>query len=206
MLFDCAIQGLFLPRWTIAIQNEFVNYWGDVTFDVNKSDRRKRKEAKLPPPPDHIEGANRRLSCFRAAVGVEWEIIGFNDQDILDRVPSGVDANDIPHGAACLVILDSLSEETTLDKIFLVSNNLKHLSVKECKALGIEVLAPGRFLDVLMEASPLKVEFALKKSVADLKNFSKEDLLRVLTFHNAHKTAQRLAKTWRLRLDKGPVR
>lgn len=196
MLFDCASQGLFLPRWTQTIQDEFVDNWGDLVFNVENSDRRTRKKAKLPPPANHVAGAQRRLSCFRGAVGVEWEIVGYGDQDILDRVPKKVDRTDIPHVSACLVLLDSLSEETTPSKIFLVSNNLKDLSVRECKSLGIEVIPPGRFLDNLMAAAPSRVESALKKSIADLKGFSEKDLLGVLKVHKATKTALQLSKEW----------
>jgi len=207
VLFDCAGQGLFLPRWTRTIEDEFVSNWGDVVFGVSSADKKARKEAGGTPPPDHIAGAKKRLSCFRGAVGLEWEIIGYDEADILARVPSGVDKSDIPHVAACLVLLDSLSEENSPFKIFLVSKNLKDLSVKKTKALGVEVLTPGKFLDRLMEVAPSRVEAALDRTMSDLRDYGKAELLRGLQVHKAHKTAKHFAKAWgiQLSMEKGPT-
>lgn len=202
VLFDCAGGGLFLPRWTREIENEFVDNWGDVIFDVQKSARATRKAAKLSPPPEHVAAAQKRLNAFRGAVGIEWEVVGYDDPDVILRVPDNVDSGDVHLVGACLILLDSLSEERGTHRIFLVSNNLKHLSVRALKPLGIEVLKPGKFIDLLCKVEPIRMEIALRKTVSDLNGYSEEQLLSSLSLHGASETARHFSKSWNVKVTK----
>ena len=194
ILFDCAGLGMYFPRWTQAIENEFVNNWGEVCSHVSKINRRARKRANLPPQQEHVALARHRLSRFRSAVGREWEVVGYDDDDVVRRVPVDVDETDIPHVAACIVLLDALSEEAGSSKVFLISNNVKDLAVQGCALIGVEVLTPGQFLDALLSADPLRTERALKQSLIDLKHFNFDNLIDVLKTHKARKAAGYMAK------------
>ncbi len=192
---------MFLPRWTRKIEDEFVDNWGDVIFSVQKSVRSARKAANLSPPPEHVAYAQKRLNAYRGAVGVEWEVVGYDDPDVIKRVPASVHAGDIHIAAACLVLQDSLSEEPGCNKVFLVSKNLKHLPVKSLKALGIEVSKPGRFIDLLYRMNPVLMERVLRKTVTDLNGYSEEKLLGALTIHGASETARHFSKEWGVELS-----
>jgi hypothetical protein len=201
VLFDCAGQGLFFPRWTLEIEKEFVDNWGDVIFSVQKSTRATRKATKLSPPPEHVAAAQKRLKAFRGAVGIDWEIVGYDDPDVILQVPARVDSGDVHLVAACLVLRDSLSEEPGEHRIFLISKNLKHLPVNALKPLGIEVLKPGKFIDSLWKAEPNRMEKALRQTVSDLINYSEEQLLSSLAFHGASETARHFSNLWNVKIS-----
>ena len=196
VLFDCAGAGLFLPRWTRKIEDEFTDNFGDVVFKVPKNERAARKAAKESPPSAHVKLAKKRLNAYRGAVGLEWEVVGYGDPDVISRVPAGVDPDDAHLVAACLVLRDSLSEEFEETRVFLVSRNLKHLSVKRVESLDVEVLKPGKFIDLLCNEQPARMEAALRKTVSDLNGYTKEKLLASLKVHGASETAKRFSKTW----------
>lgn len=201
VLFDCAGHGLFFPRWTLEIEKEFVDNWGDVIYSVQKSTRATRKATKFSPPPEHVAAAHKRLKAFRRAVGIEWEIVGYDDPDMILRVPDSVDSGDAHLVAACLILCDSLSEEAGEHRVFLVSKNLKHLSVNALKPLGVEVLKPGKFIDLLWKAEPDRMESALRKTVSDLTSYSEEQLLSSLSFHGASETARHFSRLWNVKIS-----
>ena len=201
MLFDCAAHGMFLPRWTKKIEEEFVENWGDVVFNVQLRAKKERKAAKISPLAAHVEGAQKRLARYRAAVGVtEWEIFGYDEQDVIDRVPKCVDTGDIHLAAAGLIQLDALSEEPGEHRVFVLSANLKHLSVTALKTLGIEVVKPGKFIDLLCKARPSLLEQSLRKTVSDLNDYSQEKLLLSLSVHGAAETVKYFSREWAIRI------
>jgi hypothetical protein len=206
VLFDCAGQGMFLPRWTCKIEEEFLENWGDVVFNVQPSIRKKRKAEKRPPPREYLAGAQKRMAAFRAATGgFEWEILGYDDQDVIARVPESVDDGDVHLVAACLIQLDSLSEEPGEHRLFLLSNNLKHLSIQTLKMLGIEVLMPGKFIDLLCMMDPVRLEKSFNITISDLKNYSKVQLLSALSVHGATETVKNFSNKWALNISGGSL-
>ncbi len=201
VLFDCACKGLYLPRWTKKIEDEFVQNWGDVVTSTDKDARATRKASGIPPSQKHVAGARNRLSKYRAAVGgFDWEIVGYDDQDVIDRVPKEVNAGDVHLAAACLVMSDALFEEPVPHRVLLISSNIKHLAVPALGTLGVEVLRPGAFVDLLYQAQPSLVEESLCKTVDDLKDYSREELLSNLALHKADKTVAFLANKWRVKV------
>jgi hypothetical protein len=113
--------------------------------------------------------ARKRLSAFRNAVGVEWEILGHDEILIRDQVPAKVDKGDVHVVAAAIQLKSVLAAEgSPSDKVVIVSSNLKHLAVKETARLGIDVIHPGAFIDQLFASDCERVKVALTKSLKDL--------------------------------------
>lgn len=196
LLFDCALAGLYCPRWTQAIEAEFIQHFGKVVLTKGKQAR--RKVAAAAPNLAHIAKARRRLNCFRSSVGPEHEVLLYDRQEYLAKVPKAVDAGDI-HVASAALVLRSLSDGEGLpDKIFIISNNLAHLATQDMAALGIAVVSPGAFIDELNNAAPDRVEQALLKTVNDLTTpaFTKSDLLDLLGAHGAKATAKHWSQRW----------
>jgi hypothetical protein len=193
VLFDLHGAGLYFPRWTADIESEFLDHWAEVVLAKSKADRKAMRTAST--NPDHLQLATRRLKCFRAAVGVEYEVFGHHRQSVADRVPEKVDKGDKHLIAAALVLRDYFG---SADRIYLVSNNTKHLAVKEVAALGIEVVKPGKFVDSLFVVAPDRVAVALERTINDLKNppYTKTQLLDALELHGASKVVSHFAKVW----------
>jgi hypothetical protein len=196
MLFDLHLAGLFSPRWTEKIEAEFIRNFGPVVFGKNKAER--RAFASKTPDPRHVRAAQRRLECFRSAVGPEYELLLYDQPSYIARVPPTVDSGDVHIVSAALVALDYAQEFEQDDKVFIVSSNLKHLAVNDLKALGITVVSPGTFIDLLYAAEPGRVEQALLKSISDLSSpaITKEHLLTFLRCHKAMKAAAGFSKRW----------
>lgn len=97
----------------------------------------------------------------------------------------------MPIVSAALVALDYTQQFGQEDKVYIVSSNLKHLAVDDVKALGINVVSPGEFIDLLFAAEPGRVEQALLKSLSDLSSpsITRKDLLEILKGHKAAETA-----------------
>ena len=53
------VNRCFFLRWTHAIEQEFISNWADVSLKSNKGQRRARKVANLPVPPEHVAGFGR---------------------------------------------------------------------------------------------------------------------------------------------------
>ena len=88
------------------------------------------------------------------------------------------------------------------DRVFLVSSNVKHLAAKDMAGLGIEVIRPGAFIDLVFKAAQDRVAAALEQTVSDLINppYTKGDLLGSLNLHGAKATVKHFGKAWSARL------
>ena len=204
MLFDLFLEGMYHPRWTKAIEAEFTKNFGAVVLAKEKAKR--RAIAAAAPDPAHIAKATRRLGCFRSAAGPEYEVLLYDRPEYQSKVPTSVNKGDT-HVACAALVLHSLSHaEGLADKIYIVSSNLAHLAVKDMKAIGINVVSPGAFINELNKAAPDRVERALLKTANDLKTppFSRADLLGLLVVHGAKATAESYSKKWRVKIpDRG---
>lgn len=195
VLFDLHGAGLYFPRWTADIESEFLDHWAEVVLARTKADRKAMRLASADPV--HLQLATRRLKCFRAAVGVEYEVFGYQRKSVMDRVPEKVDSGDKHLVAAALVLRDYCEQD---DQIYLVSDNTKHLAVKEVATLGIEVVKPGKFVDRLFAVAPDRVAAALERTITDLKNppYTREQMLGALQLHGASRVVSHFEKAWNL--------
>jgi hypothetical protein len=89
VLFDLALEGLYLPHWTAEIEDEFLRNFQAVT------------KAATP------GGAARRLGAFRAAARMRHEIFGHMEPGAIARVPAAVDKKDVHVASAALVLARS---------------------------------------------------------------------------------------------------
>ena len=136
------------------------------------------------------------MATFRAAVGDECHVSGFDDPLRLEKVPPQVDLND-RHVACAAIVLQKICVETNkLDQVFLVTKNLVDLAPIEMSRLGVRVIAPGPFIDTLLERDPKRVETALSKTASDLRAppYTKEQLISMLKLHGATRTARYVKK------------
>ena len=198
MLFDLHLAGLFSPRWTQKTEAEFIKNFGMVVY--GKSKTRQKPITFNAPDPMHVQAGERRLGCFRSAVGPDYELLLHDLPMYIAKVPPKVDQGDVHIVSAALVALEYTQQFGQKDKVYIVSSNLKHLAVDDVKALGINVVSPGKFIDLLYEAEPGRVEQALSKSLSDLSSpaLTRQDLLEILKGHKAAQTATGLSKRWRL--------
>lgn len=199
LLFDLFLHGLYAPRWTQTIESEFIRHFGEVALAKDKKERKAITAA----PHDlaysaHLAKATYRLHCFRSAVGFEYEVLLYDRHDYKSKVPSKVHAGDKHVASAALVLHTLAQEEAAADSVFIVSNNLQHLAVKEMAAIGIKVVSPGDFINKLNAAAPDQVESALMKTINDLltPRITQEYLLRLLVTHGARDTAHCYAAKW----------
>lgn len=81
MLFDLALQNCFQPLWTADIEAEFLKNWTLVT---------QKRSQDAPVDPD---GAQHRLDCYRAVTD-QYEVFGYEREEIVARVPDNTDVND----------------------------------------------------------------------------------------------------------------
>ncbi len=74
------------------------------------------------------------------------------------------------------------------------------LAVDEVEALGVSVVTPGRFVDLMQTAAPKQVEGALLKSISDLRAppYTKADLLDVLRLYKADQATRHYASKWKV--------
>ncbi|WP_300752390.1 hypothetical protein [Janthinobacterium sp.] len=191
LLFDLALTGLYHPRWTQAIEDEFIRHFGAVALAQNKKHRKAIQAAS--PDPAHSAKAKHRLHC-----GQEYEVLLYDQPGYKNRGPSKVHAGDMHVASAALVLHTLAQEECAVDKVFIVSSNLPHLAVKEMALIGIDVVSPGDFINRLNAAAPAQVEHALLKTIHDLTSppCHKEDLLKLLITHGAEETAKYHAAKW----------
>ena len=195
LLFDLYLVGLYYPRWTEQIEAEFLRNWAKVTQSVAERPlQSKQRQINLKSSSDRR--AVKRLATFRAAVGDECHVSGFDDPLLLQKVPPQVDRSD-RHVACAAIVLQKICIETSkLDRVFLVTKNLVDLAPTEMSLLGVRVIAPGQFVDTLLERDPKRVEAALSKTASDLKAppYTKEQLISMLKLHGATRTARHVKK------------
>jgi hypothetical protein len=195
LLFDLYLVGLYYPRWTEQIEAEFLRNWAKVTQSVAKrpsQSTQRQTNSKTSSDRRAVE----RLATFRAAVGDECHVSGFDDPLRLEKVPPQVDLND-RHVACAAIVLQKICVETNkLDQVFLVTKNLVDLAPIEMSRLGVRVIAPGPFIDTLLERDPKRVETALSKTASDLRAppHTKEQLISMLKLHGATRTARYVKK------------
>ncbi|MFM8865882.1 MAG: hypothetical protein ACKOFG_13455 [Limnohabitans sp.] len=191
--------GLYEPRWTTDIEQEFTRNWARVVTGL-KGAALKAYEANVERAKDPQQAANR-LGAFRSAVGVEWEILGHDAPGMTSLVPVKVNKGDVHVVAAAIRLKAVLATEgSPADKVFIVSANLKHLAVRDTAKLGIEVVGPGAFVDRMCAIDTVRLEAALAKSVKDLKKppYTRAELLDALELHGATATVAHFRKVWKI--------
>jgi len=200
VLFD--LRALYSPRWTVDIEAEFLRNWAQVAKRLKGGELKAYNDASAHPHDERK--AEIRLNAYRHAVGDEYRLIGFGSNRITKRVPPTVNKADV-HVAQAAILMRHLvvSEGIVSDRVFLVSSNVKHLAAEHMAAehmaeLGIEVITPGAFIDLLFQAAQDRVAEALEKTVCDLKNppYTKADLLGSQSLHGAKATVKYLGKAW----------
>jgi len=191
VLFD--LRSLYFPRWTVDIEKEFLRNWAQVVKRLKGAEVKAYKAAS--PHPDDESKAEKRLNAYRHAVGDEYQLIGYSASHITQQVPAAVDKGDA-HVAQAAILMRQLlaSEGIVSDRVFLVSSNLNHLAVQDMGQLGIEVIRPGAFVDLLFQAAQDRVARALEQTVSDLTSppYTKSDLLGSLRLHGAKATVKHL--------------
>lgn len=188
VLFDLALEGLYLPHWTAEIEDEFLRNFQAVTA------------AAAP------NAGARRLGAFRAAARMRHEIFGHMDPGAIARVPAVVDPKDVHVASAALMLARSAG--AGIDKVFLVTANLQDLPPGALATQGVVTLSPGAFVDALHAADPERVQRALTCTLADLKNppYTAAELLAALSLHGASATVKSLSKAWGVLPAKGRKR
>ncbi len=149
------------------------------------------------------------MNAYRNAVGDEYRLIGYGANHIAKQVPTAVNKGDIHVAQAAILIRHLLASEGLVsDRIFLVSSNVKHLAAKDMAGLGIEVIRPGAFVDLLFQAAQDRVSETLEQTVSDLISppYTRGDLLGSLSLHGAKATVKHFCKAWRVRLPPGKER
>ena len=205
VLFD--LRALYFPRWTVDIETEFLRNWSQVVKRLKGAELKAYKAAA--PHPDDERNAEKRLSAYRNAVGDEYRLIGYGANHIAQQVPAAVNKGDIHVAQAAILMRHLLASEGMIsDRIFLVSSNVKHLAAKDMEGLGIEVIRPGAFVDLLFQAAQDRVSEALEQTVSDLTSppYTKGDLLGSLSLHGAKAAVKHFCKAWSVRLPPGKER
>lgn len=195
LLFDLFIVGLYSPRWTWTIEQEFITNFAAVVAITRK---KKGQLSKATPPEQlHIAKAQARLDCFRLAVGPEYQVLLYEQSSFVGMVPPAVHTKDRHLASAAIVLKTFASEESPLDRVLLVTSNIKHLAVKEMKTIGIEVLTPGEFINRLCSVAPARVRLALSKTMNDLTAppYTRSDLATMLQRCGADAAARVLLAT-----------
>jgi len=197
VLFDLQQTGIYHPRWTEKIEQEFVLHWGHIVKGLKGAALKAYKAAA--PHADDEKGARQRLRAYRGAVGDEYELLGYDAQHIVQRVPKKVNCGDT-HVVAAAILLKTLlaSEGSASDRVFIVSNNTKHLAVTDVAMLGIEVVKPGVFIDMIAQADAVRMKQALDRTISALQNppYTKSEILGALQLHGANATVAQLCHTW----------
>ncbi len=178
VLFDLALEGLYLPHWTAEIEEEYLRSFQAVT------------------PASPPGGGARRLGAFRGAARMRHEIFGHMDPSAIARVPAAVDKKDVHVALAALTL--ARSAEAGVDRVFLVTANLDDLPPGDLAMQGVVVLSPGAFVDALHAADPERVQRALTRTLADLKNppYTAAELLAALSLHGATATVKSMSEAW----------
>ena len=199
VLFD--LRDLYFPRWTVDIETEFLRNWAQVVKRLKGAELKAYKAAS--PHSDDEDKAEKRLNASRNAVGDEYGLIGYGANHIAKQVPAAVNKGDM-HVAQAAILMHYLlvSEGMVSNRMFLVSSNVKHLAAKDMAGLGIEVIRPGAFVDLLFQAANDRVAEALEQTVSDLTTptYTKGDLLGSLSLHGAKATVKHFSKAWSVRL------
>ena len=188
VLFDLALEGLYLPHWTAEIEDEFLRNFQAVTGAATPG------------------GGARRLGAFRAAARMRHEIFGHMDPSAIARVPAAVDKKDAHVASAALMLARSAA--AGVDKVFLITANLEDLPPGSLAIQRVVTLSPGAFVDALHAADPERVQAALTRTLADLKNppYTPAELLAALSLHGASATVKSLSKAWGVAPAKGRKR
>jgi hypothetical protein len=183
VLFDLMLEGLYFAHWTASVESEFLRNWALVHTSAS-------------------DAGPKRLHAFRRATKFGHLILGDEQEAFLARVPNRVHKNDRHLVSAALVLLHGFDEEedASTRRVFIVTENLRHLAVNDTRRLGVEVVSAGAFLNLIFDANPQRTCEAIEKSLRDLKNppYSKANLLSALRLHGASRLTAGLAKQWTL--------
>ena len=195
MLFDMNEMGLYRPRWTTEIEQEFLANFPSVVFGQTKQQRKAIKER---PSPEQVQAAKNRLAAFRSSAGPEHKVFGHGLPKPLSQVPTGVDPKDV-HVVAAALVIKAYAEPA--DRVFIISANVSHLAKSEVAKRDVEVVSPGQFINDMSKTGDPRFEAAISRTILDRaakKAFGRADLLSCLLTHKADKAAERLSKLWNL--------
>ena len=109
VLFDLQQTGIYHPRWTEKIEQEFVLHWGHIVKGLKGAALKAYKSAA--PHADDERGARQRLGAYRGAVGDEYKLLGFDAQHIVQQVPKKVNSGDTHVVAAAILLKTLLASE-----------------------------------------------------------------------------------------------
>ena len=142
----------------------------------------------------------------RAQIVLRPEIFGHMDPSAIARVPAAVGKKHVQVASAAFML--ARSAESGVDKVFLVTANLEDLPPGELAIQGVVTLSPGAFVDALHAADPERVQEALTRTLADLKNppYTPAELFAALSLHGASATVKSLSKAWGVAPAKGRKR
>lgn len=173
VLFDLMLAGLYDAHWTADVETEFLRNWPQVHLDSAPS-------ASL-----------KRLAAFQRATRGGHEVFGYAAHVYEKQVPRAVHANDRHLVAAALVLQSTIGEEPE-SRVVIVSSNTKHLAPLATRKLGVEVMAPGAFIDGLYELAPERTLGAVARSLSDLKKppYTRLQLAEALKLHGVKKLAK----------------
>ena len=105
LLFDLHLEGLYKARWTKTIEAEVKRNFGTVVLSRGQGKGSKTSQIQA----EHIAKAEKRLSCFRAAVSFH-EVLLYDTDEYMSKVPSKVDKGD-KHVASAAIVLSTLARE-----------------------------------------------------------------------------------------------
>jgi len=195
MLFDMNEEGLYQPRWTVDIEEEFLANFPPVVFGKTKQ---QRNEIKARPTPEQMEAAKRRLRAFQGSAGPEHKIFGHCLPKYLSQVPAAVDPKDV-HVVSAALVAKAYAEP--FDRECIVSANVSHLAPGRVALLGVEVVSPEEFIDEMSKTNDPRFEAAMQRTIQDRarkEEFGKKELLTSLLGHKAAAAAKHLSRLWKV--------
>ena len=175
VLFDLMLAGLYDAHWTADVEAEFLRNWPQVH------------------PTSSAQAGSKRLAAFQRATRGSHEVFGYSEPAYLAQVPQQVHAND-RHLVAAALVMQAVIDEEPGSRVVIVSSNTKHMAPAATRRLGVEVMAPGMFIDHLYEVAPKRTLEAVAQSLSDLKKppYTREQLSEALRLHGVKKLTQAL--------------
>lgn len=189
VLMDLRAEKLFSAHWTQEIDHEFLRNMEKV-YGIARAK------------------ALSRLNAMKARCP-EWEIV-LSKADF-DAVPQEVDAKD-RHVAAAAIALrhaidrDEPSVAERVERVLLITDNIKDFAVRQMKTLGVRVVRPGPFLDEACNAEPEATARAVQRSAAELRNppHTLTEVLEVLSGAGAKALVTKISAMFGLQMRTNP--
>lgn len=192
VLMDLRAEKLFSAHWTQEIDHEFLRNMEKV-YGIARAK------------------ALSRLNAMKARCP-EWEIV-LSKADF-DAVPQQVDAKDRHVAAAALALRHAIDQDESsvgerieqVERVLLITENIKDFAVRPMKALGVRVVRPGPFLDEACNAEPEATARAVQRSAAELKNPPRTltEVLEVLSGAGAKALVTKISTMFGLQVRANP--